>query len=232
MQEFIAWAANEFADIYVAREWGRWELGDKCASVDDHPNGLRGLQAELEEQHGITLTLPTLQNYARVAKSFSKEHRHLQYKWSYYLECSRHEDPIAAMEMALDNCYSPKQMRNLRLRGDPDYKAEVVIDVEVVGIGPICADCGGSLDHCLHGGPNYKKSETEKCELCGGNLLHCKHKVQDDGRTEVWYHVDPSLCECEGCMSDGTGTRETRRLEQRDEECQGTAEDRSQESAS
>lgn len=135
MDAFIAQAANEFADHYIEGEKKRWARGDACALVEHQPQGLLHLKEQLEQQHGIVVTPQTLRNYAQVAKSFAEEHRHYQYKWSNYLEWSKWENPIEAMELALDKPYSPSQMRNLRLHGDAEHKKDKV-----------CEGCGKSAE--------------------------------------------------------------------------------------
>ena len=133
---FARRAAYDFSDLYERRQSDRWGLADICALVDTGGNALALLRDELGEQHGISVTLQTLRNYARVAKSFAEEHRHYQYKWSNYLEWSRWDNPIEAMEKALDGGFSPGQMRELRT-GKREQK-------------PKCEVCGGDLGHCHH----------------------------------------------------------------------------------
>jgi len=138
MNLLIAEAAQQFSQFYEVREELRWKMADTCALVESESGGLAMLTEELENNFGISITLNALKNYARVARAFSEEHRHLQYKFSNYLEWSRHPDPVKAMEVALDNCWGPKQMRNLRLHGYSNYKEE-----------KICERCGKELGEGL-----------------------------------------------------------------------------------
>ena len=152
MDDYIARCAQEFSEYYIQLQKARWAMGDVAVLCEARPQGLLELREELAGQFGITIpvvakqkpkkliTLQTLKNYAEVAKSFGEEDRHYQYKWSNYLEWAKHPDPIEAMKMALDNCYSPGQMRNLRKHGDPDHKIA----------SEKCASCGGALDSCIH----------------------------------------------------------------------------------
>lgn len=139
MSDLARQAAYEIADIYETREELRWFLADRVALADGE---LLQLREELEEQHGIRLSLQTLRNYARVAKSFAKINRHYQYKWANYLEWSKWENPIKALEIALDNGYSPQQMARLRIHGDPNHRKPRVEECDV---------CGGDLGRCQHG---------------------------------------------------------------------------------
>lgn len=129
--------AYDFALFYERREKDRWALADICALIDRLPV----LREELESNFGISITLQTLKNYARVSKSFGEEHRHLQYKWSNFLAWSKWDNPIKAMEQALDCGYSPRQMDNLRKHGDPNYKKPKP---------ELCQVCGGEVKHCRH----------------------------------------------------------------------------------
>jgi len=147
MNDFVKQAAYDFFMFYDRREADRWALADICALISEHPMGLRAFKEELAEQHGIAVNLQTLKNHARVSKSFGQEHRHHHLKWSYYLEWSKHPDPVGAMKIALDDCYSPSQMRNLRLYSDPNHKKDKV-----------CEGCGESL----------KRAHTV-CEKCLGH---------------------------------------------------------------
>lgn len=148
MSDIIRQAAALLAEYMSRHEEMRWAMGDVLYQASLHPQGLENILRELQEQHGLTLPqdkrsrklkktmgLGTAQNYARVAGAFSEEHRHYQYKWSNYLEWSKWENPVEAMEMALDNCYPPSQMRNLRLHGDTEYKKDKV-----------CEGCGKSTE--------------------------------------------------------------------------------------
>jgi len=154
--KMIKQAASLLADYMTGRAEYQWAMADVLYQASLHPQGLQTILTELETQHGLTLNLQTARNYARVAGAFSEEHRHYHLKWSNYLEWSNHEDPIEAMETALDNCYSPSQMRNLRLHGDPKHKRT-----------DRCKACGGDLRHCMHGGAEHglpvadKDDETE-----------------------------------------------------------------------
>jgi len=130
--------APEFAEAWTWREKLRWLLADKCASVGQLP----ALADELSNNFGVSVNVQTLKNYARVSRAFTEEHRHLQYKWSNYLAWSKWENPIGAMEQALDCGYSPRQMDNLRKHGDPHYKKPQP---------ELCQVCGGDLLCCHHG---------------------------------------------------------------------------------
>ena len=123
--------APEFAEAWTWREQLRWLLADKCALLSTQD--LRVLVGELSNQFGISVNLQTLKNYSRVAKCFGEEHRH-PYKWSNFLAWSKWENPIGAMEQALDCGYSPRQMDNLRKHGDPNYKKPKP---------ELCRVCGG-----------------------------------------------------------------------------------------
>jgi len=129
-------AAPDIAEALTWREQLRWVIGDKCAALSRHPGEIVRLVDELQNHFGISITATSLSNYARVANAFSKEHRHLQYKWSNYLAWSKWDNPVEAMKMALDSCLSPRQMDKLRT-GKQGRK-------------PKCKQCGGKLDHCKH----------------------------------------------------------------------------------
>lgn len=175
-------AAYDFATFYERRESDRWALADICAVVSENPGELVRLADELENNFGIKVTATSLGNYARVANAFSKENRHLQYKWSNYLEWSKHPDPIKAMELALDNGYSPTQMSRLRRHGDPEYREEKP---------PSCTICGGELEHCSHGettmtaNPDARwLTEDEVAEIVPGvkEMLRIVDKEIEEGR--------------------------------------------------
>lgn len=142
--------APEFAEAWTWREKLRWLLADKCALLSSQELGV--LVGELSNQFGISVNLQTLKNYARVSKSFEEKERH-PYKWSNYLEWSKHEDPIKAMEFALDNGYSPTQMARLRRYGDPEYKKPKP---------ELCQVCGGDvLARCDHALTGYSNDEAK-----------------------------------------------------------------------
>jgi len=165
-------AAYDFATFYERRESDRWALADICALLSHTPGALVALVDELAGQFGIGVTLQTLKNYARVAKSFEDKHRHLQYKWSNYLEWSKHSNPIKAMELALDNGYSPTQMSRLRRHGDPEYREEKPI---------ACDICGGDLLQCHHG----TDSEIEL-----GKALEKRGFRRALGNPDAWIRTD------------------------------------------
>ena len=142
MDDYIARCAQDLSEYHIQLQKARWAMGDIAALCEARPQGLLKLREELAEQFGITITPQTLRNYTDVAKKFSEEHRHYQYKWSNYLEWSKHPDPIEAMKIALDNCLSPSRMRNLRKFGDPNHKI----------VSGKCPFCGGVLDSCMHDG--------------------------------------------------------------------------------
>lgn len=140
-------AAYDFATFYERRESDRWALADICGVLSVHQGELVRLADELENNFGIRITATSLGNYARVAKSFEDKHR-LPYKWSNYLEWSKHSDPIKAMELALDNGYSPTQMSRLRRHGDPEYKKESRDE---------CDSCGKKFSSIYHVCPSCLK---------------------------------------------------------------------------
>ena len=142
MDDYIARCAQDLSEYHIQLQKARWAMGDIATLCEAKPQGLLKLREELETQFGITITLQTLKNYADVAKSFAEEHRHYQYKWSNYLSWSKWENPIKAMELALDEGYSPHQMDNIRKFGDANHKIA----------SEKCASCGGALDSCMHDG--------------------------------------------------------------------------------
>lgn len=183
-------AAYDFATFYERRESDRWALADICAVLSVHPGELVRLADELENNFGISVTGTTLGNYARAATAFSDEHRHLQYKWSNYLEWSKHPDPIKAMRTALDNGYGPTQMSRLRRHGDPEYKEEKPL---------ACDICGGDLLHCHHGTEN---------EIELGKALEKRGFRQAPGNPDAWIKIDPDI----GQLREDEG--ETRKLDE------------------
>lgn len=148
MDSYIMQCADSFSEFYTRREEDRWSLADICALLEYKEQGLERLREGLQNNFGISITLQTLKNYARVAASFSEDHRHTQYKWSGYLEWSLWDDPIEAMEMALDNGLSPSSMRRLRLGREPEKQSK-------------CSICGGRLESCQHGQTNSKESPLD-----------------------------------------------------------------------